>query len=195
MIPLASHPDYRLRVLASDEFKRLRSAHEGRVFGAKPRLDLDELLSAGEQAQIARLRGALGAPLVLRLGLFHADEFVGWHIGEQSSATEFYMRNSGILPAYRRRGLYTAMIARVLCDVSELGFQVVTSRHTAVNNAVIIPKLKLGFVITGIEVSDQFGTLVKLSYFTNPMRREVLAFRCGERQADDEIKHLLGLST
>lgn len=73
------------------------------------------------------------------------------------------MTNTGILEEHRRRGLYTALLPVVLNQLRQKGFQIVFSRHTLTNNAVIIPKLKAGFVISGFEVDDRFGTLVQLS--------------------------------
>ena len=58
------------------------------------------------------------------------------------------------------------------------------------NNAVIIPKLKAGFVISGFEVSDRFGTLVQLSYYFNPLRRKMMDVRVGQRKPDEEIRKL-----
>jgi hypothetical protein len=37
-----------------------------------------------------------------------------------------------------------------------------TSRHRADNNAVIVPKLRAGWVIAGFEVAPRFGLLVHL---------------------------------
>jgi hypothetical protein len=58
---------------------------------------------------------------------------------------------------------------------------------------VIIPKLKAGFVITSMELSDVFGLLVHLSYYTNSLRRKVLEFRTGEALPDDEVRRALRL--
>lgn len=84
-----------------------------------------------------------------------------------------------------------AFIPIILVQLKNDGFQVVVSRHNLTNNAVIIPKLKAGFVISGFEVDDRFGTLVKLSYFFNPLRRKLLDVRVGQSAPDDEVKKLL----
>lgn len=73
------------------------------------------------------------------------------------------------------------------------GFQIIYSRHAATNSSVIVPKLKSGFVISGFELSDTFGTLVHLTYFTNPIRKKVMEFRCGDLRPDEELKSLLRL--
>ena len=77
--------------------------------------------------------------------------------------------------------------------VEKMGFQVVLSRHTTTNNSIIIPKLKAGFVITALEVSDRFGTLVHLSYYFNEKRRKVMLFRAGDFKPDQDVKSALRL--
>ena len=84
------------------------------------------------------------------------------------------------------------MLFETLQRVKNLGFQELCSRHSVDNNAVIIPKLKAGFVITGVEISDMWGTLVNLSYYTNEKRRKVLSYRSGAKP-DSEIKKYLDL--
>ena len=79
----------------------------------------------------------------------------------------------------------------VLSRVQKLGFQIVFSRHTTTNNSIIIPKLKAGFIITALEVSDRFGTLVHLSYFFNEKRNRIMKFRSGDLKPDHEIKTAL----
>lgn len=101
------------------------------------------------------------------------------------------MVNTGILEAHRRRGLYTTLLPIILETLQKEGFQIVFSRHTLTNNAVIIPKLKAGFIISGFEVDDRFGTLLQLSYFFNPLRRKVMDVRVGQRTPDKEVKKLL----
>jgi len=185
--------DVEIRELTNEEFRPVWNQYAPLVFDNAFRLHLEELLSDDELEQTKRLKSNLGHPVVLRFGVFKGEEFVGWHVGNQITEYEYYMRNSAILPAYRKQGLYSALVEYVVRRGTDLGFQQITSRHTATNNAVIIAKLKLGFVITGLEISDIFGTLVHLTYFTNPDRRRVMGMRSGESRPDDEIKKWLNL--
>ena len=187
------HSGYSIRSLSADEFRPLWETHHSQIFGDRMRLNLDAVLSDAERAATAALRQSMGTPLTLRYGLFKGEEFVGWHIGDQKSPSEFYMRNSAVLPGHRRRGLYSSLIDHVVNDLTARGFQIISSRHTAVNNAVIIPKLKLGFVITGVELSDMFGMLVNLTYIANAGRRKVLEFRAGEILPDQDMRKWLGM--
>ena len=103
------------------------------------------------------------------------------------------MCNSGILETHRRKGLYSALMGRVVEAATAEGFQKIYSRHTSTNNAVIIAKLKAGFSITSFELSDTFGVLVHLSYYPNAVRRKVQDFRAGQAKPDDQIKKLFSL--
>ena len=132
---------------------------------------------------------------MLRLAVYHGDEFDGWSYGCQESAETFYMINSAVFPAHRNRHVYSALLQEVIDIVKVEGFQVVYSRHVATNNAVLVPKLKAGFVITAFEVSDVYGVLVHLKWFSNPLRRKAIDFRAGRAAPDGELRRLLGLST
>lgn len=148
-----------------------------KIFGENGRIM--PVYSDTETSATEQLRSHIGNPLVLRFGLYKGEQFVGWHVGDQVNATEFYMRNSAVLREHRNQGLYSAMFKCVKEYVLNLGFQIISSKHLATNNAVIIPKLKQGFVMTGMDLSDVFGTLVCLKYFANDGRRRVMDYRRG----------------
>jgi ribosomal protein S18 acetylase RimI-like enzyme len=171
------HNNFELRLLTSDEMKPFLSEWQPKMF-AEANIIFPEFSDA-EGESMKRLRAHMGKPLELFFGLFQGEIFVGWHVGEQLSVREFYMRNSAVLPEYRGNGLYSAMLRIVLKYLLDLGFQEISSRHNTTNNAVIVPKLKQGFVITAMETTDVFGTLVHLRYFANEKRRALLDYRVG----------------
>ena len=86
------------------------------------------------------------------------------------------------------------MIERMIEKVKKLGFTSIYSLHAMNNNPVIIPKLKAGFIITGLEISESFGTLVRLTYFLNKNLEKVMDYRTGLITEDDEIKQFLSRS-
>lgn len=186
---------YSIREMDDKDFQPLWREHSAKVFDDNaPIFHVYPSLSEAEQARWKDLGQRMGKPWQLRLGVFAGEEFVGWHTGNQENASTFYMRNSAILPAHRRKGLYRALLAETLKRCQEQGFQEIYSRHVATNNDVIIPKLQAGFLITGMEVSPAFGTLVHLSYFPNPLVRKMAIYRAGDCYPDAEIREKLGLS-
>lgn len=171
-------------------FNRYRPVVFGQTFGYQP----EAIFSEDEAASVRRLQQQMSNRYRLRLGVFHRQtEFVGWTVGWQRDNDAYYMANTGILPAHQNKGIYTHLLPVLLKIVRDEGFQLVESRHTASNNRVIIPKLKVGFVLSGFEVSDQFGTLVWLRYYFNETRRRMVDVRTGEQAPDDELRRLLGL--
>jgi len=95
----------------------------------------------------------------------------GWATGAMIDASTFFMAWTVVLPEYRRRGLYTAYLGRLLPYLHALGYERVTSNHMVNNRPVLIAKLKAGFVITGMVLDERYGAQVALSYFFHPDRR------------------------
>jgi len=188
-------PEFRFVELSNEEYQTHWNQWGPSIFQSNSTiLDTKKILSEEERSQIRLLDKNTSQLFRLNLGIFRGEDFCGWFSGEQQNCETFYMRNSAILPKYRRRGLYSSLMNEVLARVKTLGFQTVLSRHTTTNNSIIIPKLRAGFVITSIEVSDRFGTLVHLTYFFNETRRRVMAFRAGDLKPDSQLKDALGIT-
>jgi len=115
------------------------------------------------------------------------EELAGWATGYQTDANEFYMHNTGIFEQHRRKGIYSKILQLVLSTVKEKGYQKVHSKHATTNNAVIIPKLKAGFLINGMEVNEKFGILVKLIYYFNKDIEALARFRSGEQALSKKV--------
>jgi ribosomal protein S18 acetylase RimI-like enzyme len=187
--------DYTYVVLSGQAFVPLFNRYRPTVFGQTFGYQPEDVYSADEAQSVRRLQQQMTQRYRLRLGVYYRrTEFAGWTVGWQRDNDAYYMANTGILPEHQNRGVYSHLLPVLLETVRAEGFQVVESRHTASNNRVIIPKLKVGFVLSGFEVSDQFGTLVWLRYYFNPTRRRMVDVRTGEHAPDDELRGLLGLS-
>ena len=171
---------YTYILLEHDDFLPLFKEYRPKVFeGTFALRARDYAYSQEEVEKLESLRANAGTPLGNHFAVYQGNAFVGWSTGWQETESAYGMFNTGVLPEHQGRGIYTALLQVVIERVRTQGFQVITSRHNATNNQVIVPKLKAGFVITGLELSDGFGTLVKLSYFVNDKRREVLDMRSG----------------
>lgn len=170
-----------IRELTADERQQLIEPHHKVLFsGQSPRFDPESIYTNDEREKVdvAARRLNLGAQRIL-IGAFYKSEFAGWHFGRQVAGDTYQMTNSAVLPQFRRKKIYERLLVTTMQAASSEGYQVVTSRHHPTNVAVIIPKLKAGFVISGMEVTDTFGTLITLSWFPNGKRQAVFAFRTG----------------
>ena len=183
---------YEIRELSPEEFAPLWKKHASGIFDDNSQIFRHyDFLSDEEKEETKKLQAYLGNQYQLRLGVFFNGEFAGWSIGHQESAEAYYMRNSAILPEHRRKGLYSALLVESISRISEKGFQRIYSRHSATNNEVIIPKLKAGFLISALEVTDVFGVLVHLTYFPRALRKKLMIYRVGDIKPDDEIRNCL----
>ena len=169
-----------------DSFNDLVRKHFDRSY---PILRWRDHLSPSEKQSVKELNDQLNAKKRINVAIFKNEELVGWSYGWQGgfeSAT-YYMANSFVLPEYRRKGFYNLMVKKVI-EISESNhFQTITSRHVAANNAVIIAKLKAGFKITGMELSEIHGNLVTLTYFHNELRAECFEVRSGMSKSQNPI--------
>ena len=185
--------DYSIALETDEEaFRQFFQQYQKLVFAESPILSVPNVLTDREKEQMDQLAGRLGQPYTLRLYILKGGERIGWFQGIQRDRETFYMKNTGIFPGYRNKGIYTALLPRILDIVRQEGFQMVASRHKVTNNAILVPKLKAGFIISSFELSDVFGLLVHLTYYFNEVRRKVVDFRVGYTMPDDDIKRLLG---
>ncbi len=193
IVPLAS--GYYLKEMTEKEFFPLFGQHYDRIFGEDHTFFAGDYYSTEEKAKIKLLAQRFGNVYSLHLGVFSAEhEFVGFSFGYQETSETFYMVCSAILEDHRRLGLYSALLEYVVETVKNVGFQIIYSTHCATHNAVIIPKLKAGFVIAKLELSDMFGVVVNLHYYSNPLRRKAMDYRSGLRIPDREMRRMMKLS-
>ena len=93
------------------------------------------------------------------------NEPIGWAIGEQKEADTFFMAWTGVLPAYQNQGIYSAFLRRFLDYLQALGYARVTSNHMVNNRAVLVAKLKAGFIATGMSLDERWGAVLWLTYY------------------------------
>lgn len=182
-----------IKKLTSDEFYPLFRKHRSEIFADTLWYSSREVRTEHEQSQIPTLIKGLEDVWSLHLGLYEGDQLIGWCSSFAKKANELYMMNSAVFPEHRRKGYYKKMMDEVLKEAKLAGFQVVTSSHVSTNNEVIMAKLKSNFKITGMEVSDEFGVLVNLTYFINETRAKAMEFRSGWSKPDAEMMKLFKL--
>jgi ribosomal protein S18 acetylase RimI-like enzyme len=169
--------DIRIRILErfpEPEFTALRTAAFA-DFGERSKL-LDDVLAdeAGRRSQV--LGPEPPSPQQLRIGAFVEDTLVGWSYS-QVDENQLHIINAGILHEFRNRGIYSGLVKATIAYADTNGFQKIVSRHVPGNNAVIIPKLRLGFVVSAFEYSEVYGPLVHLTYLVGHKRRELYRTR------------------
>ncbi|MFC6665076.1 hypothetical protein ACFP9V_06695 [Deinococcus radiopugnans] len=117
---------------------------------------------------------------------------VGWQSSRQWDARTAYMVNTGLLPAHRGQGLYTRLLPPVLAALGARGYALVRSHHHATNNAVLVPKLRAGFRVQGLQVDDH-GVMAVLIFSFEGLYREYMDVRSGLKRPAGEVARALGL--
>ena len=184
----------KIKILTAEEFTPLIKKHRPEIFGEDLSYSYLDLFSKEEINQLNNLRLNMGSPFKLHLVAYSdSGELMGWCWGFQENSSDFYMCNSAVFPEFRRQGIYSQMLIKCLDILKREGFQMVYSKHRINNNAVIIPKLKKGFVISKMEMDDRYGTMIHLHYYFNSTRYKIIDFRSGERKPNQEIKDLFNI--
>ncbi len=183
--------NYEIKQLSDEDFFSMWRKHSREMFKEEQIFRFVEFMPSDEKEDLQKLKKNMGKLINVNFCAYHRGKLVGWSWGYQESAEAFYMCNSAVFPEHRRKGLYSLLLEKMIKEVSSLGFQRIYSRHNLTNNSVLIPKLKAGFVITTMEVSDIFGSLVHLTYYKNKIRNKMLDYRVGMIKPDKEIKTLL----
>ncbi len=119
----------------------------------------------------------------VRVGAFAGEALVGWSHGWREPGGQLCVASSAVLPQYRRQGIYTRLLAAIQEQALALGCHRVTSHQRADNSAVLIAKLKAGYVICGMEFSSEMGLLAKLARDLDPARHALFAARIAAIQA------------
>ena len=178
-----------LRILDSfpePEFSALRDV-AFRDFGAQSTLLSDVLDDEAKRRSLVSEADSASSQQ-LRIGAFLDDRIVGWSYSRYEDG-QLNMVNSGVLPEFRGLGIYTGLVKATIEYADAHGFLKIVSRHVPSNNAVIIPKLRLGFVVSAFEYSEVYGPLVHLTYLNGDKRRELYQKRSTPIVPSSETKN------
>lgn len=167
------------RFLTKEEFLPLLGQYRPVIFSKSNDIDLNGIYSDEENQRSKQLSEKCVTEYRLYLTAWDSENFVGWSWGYQKSGEEFYMCNSAVMSEYRRKKIYSEMMRKIILKATADGFKEITSKHHADNNAVIIPKLKAGFVIQGFEINAKFGLMINLIFYKNSKILEVHHMRTG----------------
>lgn len=122
----------------------------------------------------------------------HRGQVVGWQMSRQWDRRTAYMVNTALLPAHRRQGLYSRLLPVVLGVLEAEGYDLVRSHHHATNNAVLVPKLRAGFFLQGLQV-DEHGVMAVLMFGFGEAYRQAMHLRSGLLKPHGVLGARLGL--
>lgn len=180
IFPIVVDIDYELQELSINEFNELFSERQQEYFSGSIVVDVTSHLSHEAKQKIQERSAVHPKPWRFQWALVHRSAIVGWTYAYQSDHETLYMCNTAIDPEHRGKGLYARVLNQVITLATNEGFQLITSKHHASNSAVIVSKLKAGFMITGMTLDEKYGLMVLLTYYTDPVRRQLAVRRIGQ---------------
>jgi len=179
-VHVAINDEYSLREISAQEFSEIYSSRQEEYFSTSLIVDVSSHLTPDEQDR-AQQRKALFPPAWrIQWALEYNGAVIGWTYSYQQDHETLYMCNTAIAQEHRGKGLYSIILQHVLSVAKTQGFQIVTSKHYASNNAIIVPKLKAGFIITGMALDEKYGLMVHLTKYLHPERQRIAINRIGE---------------
>lgn len=121
------------------------------------------------------------------------DLIVARSFSNQISLDTIMMCMSYVKKDYRKKGLYKLLMKETITRAKEIGYLKVMSYHNTTNNEIIIPKLKEGFVFTGIKINAGYGVLAELTLFFNQDEKDAVDFRTGYRRPSNRVSEVFKL--
>ena len=115
---------------------------------------------------------------------------IGVFVGTPLDWGTYYLRNVSILPEYQGRKIYQKFLRRFLNYLEELNLERIEGEISPANSASIHVLLKFGFTISGINLSERWGTLLKFVKYTSLKHHEVFFKQfCHSRIPEMERKY------
>lgn len=93
-------------------------------------------------------------------------------MGEQHDFETFYLRNSGFIPEFRRKGIYSIAHSAIIEHLKNIGFERVVSDHLPNNRPMLVLKLNEGYVVNNVTLDDRYGAMVRLIKFLHQDRQK-----------------------
>lgn len=192
---IGSKQNLLINQLSYEEFLPIFRKHRSTVFADDHSYELSDILSE-KQKEIQKSQREKIVHSRLCLGIYNGNILVGWCHSYVAEPLVLNLCNAGFLRehfrfiAKNRDLIFNTLISKNINFAKENHLSVIYSLHNTTNNTFIIPLLKRGFTIAGMELSDTYGTLVKLKYFINPKRRKIINYRSGLKAPDGEVKKL-----
>lgn len=96
---------------------------------------------------------------------------IGWFYGYMEDEESFFIDTIGLLRQYRNKGIYRTFLGQVMPFLAAVGIERLATTHHPNNRAVMIPELKMGFDIVGLEIHESHGAMVKMVCHLHQDRR------------------------
>jgi ribosomal protein S18 acetylase RimI-like enzyme len=94
-----------------------------------------------------------------------AGAAVGIQIAHPTDWSTYYVRTLALLPDYRGQGVLEDLTERMAEALAAVGVERIEGELAPNNGACLIAQTRLGYVVTGTQTTDRWGTMVRLTKF------------------------------
>lgn len=173
---------YSVRQLEAVDFARVRPAKD------RKKNPFDDPYPLHRQTTFNR-----NSNIVIHLGLFRDESLVAWGTGYNIGFNVFYLDDSVSLVENDGGDSYSRLTQAMIDAANDEGFHSLKCHHSCCASEVIALRLKMGFAITGLEITESRGPAIVMEYYINKKRYEILRFRNGESRPNAWVRKILKL--
>lgn len=114
------------------------------------------------------------------IGLRHAEKLVGIMVGAPEDWSSYYVRVFALVPEYQRAGLTRRFVRECLFEpLTRNGVERVVADTNPSNIAMTRLFTELGFFVTGNQLTDRWGPLIRYTKFLDPACEQLFRRRFG----------------
>ena len=168
---MSTDNQYEIKEITKEQIKQIYDIYYEKAFPLRSKVS-DQWVILDEDKK--KIESRYQDSWNLRVGVYCKNQPVGWHFGYSLKPEVFHMQSSFIAKDHRNKGLYSKTLDLVISKVKKEGFQIISSYHQPNNPAVLIPKLKKGFIITGSSINEFSSFMVEMKLYLDPARKKVL---------------------
>ncbi len=106
-------------------------------------------------------------------GFFSADRLVGIFAGNTVDWSSYYFRNCSILPRYQGLGIYSAFLSGLITVLRKVGVSRITGDVAASNFGHVHVLNRLGFRITGVNLTERWGAMTQFTLLLDGTSRRI----------------------
>jgi len=179
--------DLSVEIVKRSELRKVMNGIWYEVFPGRTELQMEKVSSERKSARKEILNNFDENFFCLDMIFTHkpTGQSVGWIMGEQHDYETFYLRNSGFIPQFRRKGIYSIAHKAIVEYLKNRGFERIVSDHLPNNKPMLLLKINDGYVINNMTLEDRFGPMIRLVKFLHEDRQKFFEKRFRLPNYDD----------
>lgn len=119
---------------------------------------------------------------------------IGYSYGYANDNNTFYVQGSAVAKEFQGQGIYKKLAMKIIEEARNRHYSFVCSEHILTDNQVIVPKLKMGYIVTGQNVTFNRGVFLELTYPLTEELRHSINIRSGLEKPNQDLVNIYKLT-